>query len=472
MKKNFIVICLLLLASIADAQTIAEVFFPKYIQGTGSFNAAQDRKVPYVCRMALGGLIPNATYRYYNRFVTDTAATNTGSGNYILVKDTGDFVRITLASLAVAGRYGEFTTDSTGSYTGWFANEPNNTSLYTPGRDIYFRVILNNGNNGTGAVTFLTAANPVRVINFGTDSASGTGLRSTPLRNASPKQFVLLYDNLFGFGRPVTGTFVESDGTANTIANGYAPFYADSVNGINKAWGVIIPNALPNGILHIAQRTLRGGLNRLYLSLDGKWPGVNRTTTNTRNASGGLDNVLVIDGSRLSIINLWLNGEAVNDETITMEWGAYDETNAREYVVEKSTDGGKTFAPLSTVKAADKKAVYGLTDNRSETTNFYRVKLTAKDGTSLYSDVLAVKGVIKLNVYPNPVQNQLVLQHPVAEAGSTVQLVGIDGRQLFTQNIQAGAAQTTVNVSKLIPGNYMLVFNMNGQRQSKSFIKK
>jgi hypothetical protein len=80
--------------------------------------------------------------------------------------------------------------------------------------------------------------------------------------------------------------------------------------------------------------------------------------------------------------------------------------------------------------------------------------------------------VFKLNVYPIPVQNQLIMQHPVAEAGSTVLLVGIDGRQLFTQNIQTRAVQTTINVSKLIPGNYMVVFNMNGQRQSKSFIKK
>ena len=64
------------------------------------------------------------------------------------------------------------------------------------------------------------------------------------------------------------------------------------------------------------------------------------------------------------------------------------------------------------------------------------------------------------------------MQHPVAEAGTTVQLVSIDGRQLFTQNVQQGAVQTTLNVSKLIPGNYMVVFNMNGQRQSKTFIKK
>jgi YbbR domain-containing protein len=95
-----------------------------------------------------------------------------------------------------------------------------------------------------------------------------------------------------------------------------------------------------------------------------------------------------------------------------------------------------------------------------------------KDGSKISSDVLAVKGVVKINVYPNPVQSQLVMQHPVAEAGATVQLVSVDGRQLFTQNIQQGAVQTTINVSKLIAGNYLVVFNMNGQRQSKAFVKK
>ncbi len=90
----------------------------------------------------------------------------------------------------------------------------------------------------------------------------------------------------------------------------------------------------------------------------------------------------------------------------------------------------------------------------------------------VFSDVLNVQGVVKINVFPNPVQSQLVMQHLQAEAGATVQLVSIDGRQLFTQNIQKGAVQTTVNASKLIPGNYMVVFNMNGVRQSKSFIKK
>lgn len=473
MKLKFIVFVSLLVSALSShAQSLSEVHFPQYIQGAGTFNAGDDRKVPFVCRMTVSGLTPNATYRYYNRFVDNPASASIGEGAYILVKDSSDFVRVTTASLASNGRYGIFTTDSAGSYTGWFANEVSSVALFTPGNNIYFRLVLNNGSNGITVAHRITAPNPVKVINFGTDTAGGTGIRCTPLRHGSPKQFILLYDNLFAQGRPVTGTYIESDGTDNSIASGYAPFYADSVNGINKAWGTIIPNTLSNGILHIAQRSLNGSLYRLYLSFNGKWPAPNWSAVDTRYTSGGLNDVLVIDGEKLFIINLWLNGEATDEELITMEWSTPDEPNAREYVVERSNDGGKTFAPISKLAAEGTKPFYQLTDKRSETTSFYRVTLLGKDGAKVTSDVLAVKGLIKLNVYPNPVQHQLIMKHPVAEAGTTVQLVGIDGRQLFTQNVQRGAVQTTINVSKLMPGNYMVVFNMNGQRQSKAFIKK
>ena len=70
MKLNFIVFVSLLIATVtSSAQTLTEVHFPQYIQGVGSFNAADDRKVPFVCRMTITGLTPGATYRFYNRLV-------------------------------------------------------------------------------------------------------------------------------------------------------------------------------------------------------------------------------------------------------------------------------------------------------------------------------------------------------------------------------------------------------------------
>lgn len=474
--KQLLFLLLLLGSVAASAQTISAVYFPQYIQGTGTFNISEDRKVPFVARMKLSGLIPNATYRYYNRFILDSASTSTGDGIYILVKDTGNFVRVTAASLAAAGRYGEFVTDSTGSHTGWFANEAGSSSTYLPGNAIFFRVLLNNGAGGGAVTTRLTYSQTVKVIAFGTDTATGTGLRSTPLKHGVAKQFVFLYDNILGIfssARPIAGTFIESDGTANTVANGYAPFYADSVDAINKTFGTILPNNLSNGIKHIAQLSLpNASLKRLYLSFNGKWPSVNGGTIDTKNTNGGLDNVLVIDGSRITLINFWLNGELTDEELITLQWSTPDEANALEYVVERSVDAGKSFQPVNSIKTAGNRELYEVKDTRTENAAYYRIKMLGKDGEIAYSDVLKVQGVLKLLIYPNPVVSQLTVKHPQAEAGATMQVVGVDGKQLSTQPIQQHAVQTVVNVSRLIPGNYYVIYSVNGQRQSKLFEKQ
>lgn len=486
MKQKFSIFFLLMLAAvITNAQSITEVIFPQYIQGAGTFNQADERRVPFVARLQLNGLMPNATYRYHNRFVLDpTDQVTIGNGSYILVKDTGSFVRVTAASLSVAGRYGEFTTDSTGSYTGWFANEVNVAGLFTPGFSLYLRINLNDGAGGAAPVSNLTTTSAVKVINFGAaaDSLSGTAIRSTPLTgNAAAKQFVFLYDNPLAQGRPISGTFIESDGTANTVANGYAPFYADSVNGIDRTWGTIIPNNLPNGIRRIDRYALDGGFKKSYYPvvfvpkfpyiLIDKWPSVNNTVISTKNPTGGLDNVLVIDGSRILGINLWLSNEQTTDELLTLQWNTNDQ-DAEAFVIEKSVDGGKTFSALRTVKKAGQKDLYELQDTRTDAAAFYRVTTTSKEGTKLVSDVLKVDGVIRLGIYPNPVVDQLLVQHPQAEKGASVQVVGVDGRQLMTQPVAEGAVQTRVNVKKLVTGNYFVIYSVNGQRQSKLFIKQ
>jgi hypothetical protein len=404
----------------------------------------------------------------------------------IFVKDTGNFVRVVTPSLAIAGLYGEFTTDSVGSHTGWFAGEPTTASVFKPGNSIYFRLVLNDGAGGGAFTTRMTVVNPVKVINFGTapDTTKGTGLRATPFSGSAAKQFVFVYDNLLAQGRPVTGTFIESDGTVNTIANGYAPFYADSVDGKDRNWGTIVPNNLPNGIQRIDRFDLAdGAFKKSYfpypvieswspLTIGFRWPSVNNTFINTKNPTGGLDNVLVIDGSRVLGISLWLSGEESSEELITLQWASPAEEDAREYVVEKSTDGGKTFTAFSTVRKGANKQIYAQKDSRTETTALYRVVMTAKDGSKAVSDVLKVDGVIKINVYPNPVVNQLLVQHPQAEAGASIQVVSMDGRQLLTRNVQEGTVQTKVDVKNLIPGNYMVIYRVNGLRQSKLFLKQ
>lgn len=297
MKLFSTLLLALSMSGLSYAQSITEILMPQYMQGTGSFTAADDRRVPYVCRLKLNGLQPNKTYRYYTRMATVNSSGTSGEGAYILVKANGDFVRVTSPSLSTAGRYDEFTTDADGSHTGWFISEASSSTTFTPGTELKVRVTLNNGNGGIGPVQALTTSSTVKIRAFNNASTGGSSIRSTPVTGGTAKNFVFLWDNQAGTGRPVTGSFLESDGTAGTVANGYAPFYATDVNEVDKAWGNIIPNDLPNGIQRIGQYRLSDAGEVGYkLSSDGFWPSVGGTRVSTVNPTNGLTTTIVLDG--------------------------------------------------------------------------------------------------------------------------------------------------------------------------------
>lgn len=269
-----------------SAQSVTSVILPQYIEGVNGTNA---NRIPFAYRARITGLTINATYRYINQVVNSAdAATTSGSGNCIFVPATGDFVRATSPGLATAGTYGTFTTDAAGSYEGWFVTEPTGNARFVPGAYIYMRIILNDGAGGTTAALRLTTADSVRVVNLdpAAGNSTGTGLRCTS--SASPKDFVFLYTSMTGVGRPISGSFVESDGTSNT--SNYALFYSASVNAVNGAFGVVLPNALPDGIRRIEQRSRAAGALISYATdADGVWP----SGANTVNPSGGTTEIVL-----------------------------------------------------------------------------------------------------------------------------------------------------------------------------------
>jgi hypothetical protein len=266
------------------APTVTDVFMPQYMQGIAS-GSSNSKRVPFACRVTFSNLIAGATYRYYNQGVigTDTA-TATGAGNCILASPSGSFVRTSSPGLSTAGSYGTFTTDASGSYTGWFVLEPTGNARFgTAGNQVFVRIILNDGNNGTSPKTFLTTPDAATVLAFNTTGANtGTGIWGSS--SATDKNFVLLYDNVAGAGQPLAAALVESDGVAENTAASYVKFYNDSVDGISGAWGTIIPNMLANGIQRIEQRKLSdGSLVAANTDSDGVWP----SGANTVNPAGG-----------------------------------------------------------------------------------------------------------------------------------------------------------------------------------------
>ncbi len=161
------------------------------------------------------------------------------------------------------------------------------------------------------------------------------------------------------------------------------------------------------------------------------------------------------------------------NSNVKLNWATASEVNAKSFVIEKSLDA-KTFAPLATLEAKNIASSYTYTDlSKLANQQYYRLKFVNNDGRFTYSNVVAINGksATRLEVYPNPVTNTAILSHPKATEGAVLKITTIDGKLICTFNVQAGAIQTSVDVSYLKKANYFVTFENNGSKAVTQFIK-
>jgi len=267
--------------TITAPPSLTEVVFPQYLQGLSGTNS---NRVPTAFFFTLNNLNANATYKYFlGAVISSDLSTTSGAGNNIFVDAVG-FTRASSTSLNTIGNFSTFTTNSSGSYSGWFPFEPTGNARFAVGNDVFIRMTLNDGAGGSTASTYLTTTNTAKVINLvnSAGATNGTGLIGTSF--AAARNFSVIYDNISASGRPISVSFIESDGSDNSTSNSYASFYSTSVNASNGAYGVIIPNTNTNGIKRIDFKSITD--NSLIYSVtdaDGNWGG----SVNTVNPTGG-----------------------------------------------------------------------------------------------------------------------------------------------------------------------------------------
>ena len=279
----------------AEVPAITNEILPIYIQGKDGTN---NNRLPYAYRVTISNLTPNATYRYTNQVVSaDDNANYDGVGNAIYVDCDGDFARTTSCNLTDAGNYGEFTTDENGEYSGWFITEATGNSRFAPGNHVYMRIRINDGNEGTTAAYKLTTSDYATVINFGTENDATQGTALVGKTQENDKNFVFLFDNEQGEGRPVYGTTIENTGVDYSSVSQYASFYQNQVYNNSGFWGGIIPNANENGIRFVGMYdNCTGEATNSLVSEDGVWGGIS-----TVNPTGGISDVILIDFTILGV---------------------------------------------------------------------------------------------------------------------------------------------------------------------------
>lgn len=271
---------------ISAEQPYIDAFMPMYIQGN---NGSNNNRIPVAIAVYLENLEPNTTYRYTNQFVdANDGETVAGAGNVIYANPDG-FYRSTNPSLSTEGGYGEFTTDDSGEGFAWFINEATANTRFTPGNQVYLRIRINDGHDGTSVDQIFTTEDYATVLNFGTENDEFSGSSFYAKSEESPMTFAMMFSSDDDW-RPTYSTSIETTGVDYAGISQYANFYKDEVAGKDGYFGGILPNSNEYGINIIWILDLESYVINDYYTEDGMWG-----ETNTVNPSNGLNDPMFID---------------------------------------------------------------------------------------------------------------------------------------------------------------------------------
>jgi len=190
-----------------------------------------------------------------------------------------------------------------------------------------------------------------------------------------------------------------------------------------------------------------------------------------------LDNVQMTEEAIVLPIGLQLFNANLTGNNVLLNWATSQEVNAKEFGIEKSTDG-TSFYGIGTIAAknANNGYHYSFTDyNVSDGQLFYRLKLVDKDGSFKSSKIVSIKkGLIVetgIKVFPNPVASYAQVSYPIALKNATLSIIRGDGKKVGDYTIVPGSTQRNVDISGLSNGFYIMVYKNNQQVFTSRFIK-
>jgi hypothetical protein len=156
------------------------------------------------------------------------------------------------------------------------------------------------------------------------------------------------------------------------------------------------------------------------------------------------------------------------DQTSVLNWSTIRERNNSYFILERSRDG-KTFSAISAAIPSqalngnsEEKLAYTYTDQQPMNGhNYYRLLQVDLDGKNNYSQIVDVYfgNETLVNMYPNPVQNQLTVEVNTPKAtAAELRIMDATGRVVRTvvMNLSEGLNETEVSMEGLADGVYLL----------------
>jgi hypothetical protein len=160
--------------------------------------------------------------------------------------------------------------------------------------------------------------------------------------------------------------------------------------------------------------------------------------------------------------------------SIQLTWKVAGEENLLRYEVERSEDG-HNFTTIGSVTRSGKDT-YTYSDVNNSDLAYYRIRNIEKDGSYKFSSIARVangKTEMVLKSFPQPVQNDFTLQHSTVTGRAFIHICTVDGHIVRSVIPATGSIQTTLNVSGLQAGIYMLRFgNGDGSLETVKMVKQ
>lgn len=182
----------------------------------------------------------------------------------------------------------------------------------------------------------------------------------------------------------------------------------------------------------------------------------------------------IINSSALPLNKMVINAGYVNDN-LTIWWKATYEKSTASYEVERSVDG-VTFTTIGSIAAKNTTTTntYSIPDGKpiNGVVN-YRLRSIDRDGSFRYSKRLTVNSRLigTLTIYPNPATKILSITHDRAGNNATIEVAGIDDKKMITQKMMPNTTQSSIDVSKLAAGVYILIIRNEKENSTIKFIK-
>lgn len=199
---------------------------------------------------------------------------------------------------------------------------------------------------------------------------------------------------------------------------------------------------------------------------------VNGATTATGGTSR-IDNFTVLGASTLPITLASFNANATLS-SVVLSWNTSSEINAGHFEVEKSVNG-KDYVAIGKVKASGNEngSAYEFTDELSKAVVYYRLKMVDKDGSFIYSKEVVVRSErsASVSVYPNPVRDVMVISHGKSQNAANIEVFNTMGVRVLAAKSVAQTETTSVNLSNLPSGNYILVVADGNNKSTLNFVK-